>query len=202
MNFLQSKLFAALLGGLLFLLTTAFLIPQGLGVPKPSAHGDEHADAPAPANTQGPSWQFFNPELEQIVTELKTERTSLTTREQQLGELEARLKAERTEIDEATRRIAKMQQEVNRETLRIKEDEVGNLKRLGKLYSTMEPSSAAKIMRELDDTVVVRILTLMKDAEVALILDGFAKMGEVEIKRAARLSENLRLAVGAKGSGK
>ena len=202
MTFIQSKLFAAVLGALLFLLTTAFLIPTGIGGPKPSAHLEEHAEAKAPANTQGPSWQFFNPEMEQVVSELKNERTSLATREQQLGELEARLKAERTEIDEATKRITKMQQDVNRETLRIKEDEVGNLKRLGKLYSTMEPASAAKIMRELDDSVVVKILTLMKDADVALILDGFAKMGDVETKRAARISENLRLAVGQKAGGK
>lgn len=202
MKFIQSKLFAAVLGALLFLLTTAFLIPTGIGGPKPSAHLEEHAEAKAPANTQGPSWQFFNPEMEQVVSELKNERTSLATREQQLGELEARLKAERTEIDEATKRITKMQQDVNRETLRIKEDEVGNLKRLGKLYSTMEPASAAKIMRELDDSVVVKILTLMKDADVALILDGFAKMGDVETKRAARISENLRLAVGQKAGGK
>ncbi len=200
MGFLQSKLFAAILGALMFLLTTAFLIPQGIGKAEPT-EGDSHGEASRPAQTRGPSWTFFNPEMDQIVAELKMEKEAMAGREKQLGELEMRLKADRSELDEATKRITKIQDQCNRDLLRIKDDEAGNLKKLAKMYSSMEPASASKIMRELDDAIVVKIMTLMKDAETGGILDAFAKMGDADTKRAAKISENLRLAVAQKAQG-
>ena len=194
MGFLQSKLFAAILGVLMFLLTTAFLIPQGIGKIEPK-DDDSRAEASHPAQTRGPSWAFFNPEMDQIIAELKMEKETMAGKEKQLGELELRLKADRSELDEATKRITKIQDQCNRDLLRIKDDEVGNLKKLAKMYSSMEPASAARIMRELDDAVVVKIITLMKDADTGVILDAFSRLGEVETKRAAKISENLRLAI-------
>jgi flagellar motility protein MotE (MotC chaperone) len=190
MAFLQSKLFAAILGVLLFLLTTAFLIPKELASNLPRDGRGDH-----PSGTRGPSWTFFNPELDRMIAELQSEKDRVAAKEKQLGELEVRLKAERSELDEATRRIGKLQQEVSRDFLRIKEDEAVNLKKLARMYATMEPASAARIMRELDDTVVVKIMTLMKEGESAPILDTLSKMGEAETRRAAKISENLRLAV-------
>lgn len=82
---------------------------------------------------------------------------------------------------------------LDRDVFRIKEDEAGNLKRLGKMYAAMEPASASKILRELDDAVVVKTLTLMKEPETALILESFSKLGDAETKLAASLAENLRV---------
>ncbi|HXJ73036.1 MAG TPA: hypothetical protein VNM37_09285, partial [Candidatus Dormibacteraeota bacterium] len=73
-----------------------------------------------------------------------------------------------------------------------------NLKRLSKMYASMEPAGAARILRELDDVVVVKILGLMKEAETGLILEAMARLGEPETKRAAALSENLRAAAAQK----
>jgi flagellar motility protein MotE (MotC chaperone) len=201
MAFLKSKLFAAILGGLLFMLTTAFLIPQGIG---PAGAGDgEHGRRPKhPANVRGPSWTFFNPELEQIIAELKMEKETMATKQRQLADWETRLKAERAELDEAAKRIGRIEQVINRDLIRIKEDEAVNLKRLAKMYAAMDPAGAAKILNALDDDVAVKILTLMKEAETALILEAMAKMGEAETKRAAKLSENLRLAVPQKSAAK
>jgi flagellar motility protein MotE (MotC chaperone) len=195
MKFLQSPFFAAILGGILFLLTSAFLTTQGIAT---ATHGDEGAATAAHAITKGPSWNFFNPELDQIIADLKSERDALTTREKQLNELATRLKAERAELDEALKGIKKIQQQVDRDLFRIKEDEAGNLKKLAKMYSTMEPASAAKILRELDDIIVVKILTLVKEPETALILESLSRMGEAETRRVAAISENLRSAISAK----
>lgn len=200
MKMLQSPVVAAILGGLLFLLTSAFLTTKGL---TPIEHVDgEHHEGEEEPSINGPSWTFFNPEMEQIMDELKSERESLATKEKQLAELETRLRAERSELDDELKKIRAIQSKVDRDVLRIKEDEAGNLKKLAKMYATMEPAGAAKIMRELDDVVVVKILTLMKEAETALILEAFARMGEPETKRAALLSENLRAAAAAKTAAK
>jgi len=198
MKFLQSKLFAAILGAMMFLLTTAFLTTSGLN---PVGHA-EGTDEEQYAANKGPSWTFFNPELDQIVAELKAERDALSAKEKQMGELELRLKAERAELDSALGNIKKIQQQVDRDVFRIKEDEVGNLKKLAKMYAAMEPAGAAKILRELDDVIVVKILTLMKEPETAVILESFARLGDAETKRAAGFSESLRSTVSTKTAAK
>lgn len=197
MKFLQSPLFAAVFGGVLFLLTSAFLTTQGLAT---IPYGDEETEGSAHANIKGPSWDFFNPELDQIVADLKSERDTITSREKQLNELATRLKAERAELDDALKGMKKIQEQVDKNLFRIKEDEAGNLKKLAKMYAAMEPASAARILRELDDTIVVKILTLMKEPETALILESLSRLGEAETKRAAAISENLRSAVSTKSS--
>jgi flagellar motility protein MotE (MotC chaperone) len=199
MKFLQSPFFAAVLGGVLFLLTSAFLTTQGIAT---ATHGDEAAEGSAHANTKGPSWDFFNPELDHIIADLKSERDALETREKQLDALATRLKAERAELDEALNSIKKIQQQVDRDVFRIKEEEAGNLKKLAKMYSAMDPASAARILRELDDAIVVKILTLVKEPETALILQSLARMGEAETRRAAGISEHLRANTSAKPSAK
>ena len=184
-------------------MTSAFLTTQGLA-PLPLVEGEHEGGAAEVVSINGPSWTFFNPEMEQIVGELKSERDAVAAKGRQLEELAVRLRAERAELDEELKRMRVIQGKVDRDVLRIREDEAGNLKKLAKMYSTMEPAGAAKIMRELDDVVVVKILTLMKEPEVARVLESFARMGEVETKRAAGFSESLRAAAATRvaGSGK
>jgi len=198
MKFLQSKFFAAILGAMMFLLTTAFLTTSGL---KPVGHADG-ADQEQQVANKGPSWTFFNPELDQVVAELKAERDAMSAKEKQMAELGARLKAERAELDAALNNVKKLQQQVDRDVFRIKEDEAGNLKKLAKMYAVMEPAGAAKILRELDDVIVVKILTLMKEPETAVILESFSRLGDVETKRAAGFSESLRSAASTKTAAK
>jgi flagellar motility protein MotE (MotC chaperone) len=195
MKFLQSPLFAAVLGGVLFLLTSAFLTTQGVAT---ATHADE--EPATHPNLKGASWDFFNPELDQIVADLKTERDTLATREKQLNELATRLKAERAGLDDALKSIKKIQEQVDKNLFRIQSQEEPNLKKLAKMYTAMEPASAARIMRELDDTIVVKILTLVKEPETALILESLSRMGEAETRRAAAISECLRSAVSTKPS--
>lgn len=197
MKILKSKFFAAMFGSVVFLLTTAVLTSSGLTPPHSEGEGAEggHHDV------NGPSWTFFNPELDQIIADLKAEREAVATKEQQLNELAARLKAERAELDEALKSVRTMQQKVDRDVFRIKEDEAGNLKKLAKMYAAMEPTGAARILRELDDVIVVKILSLMKEPESAVILESFARIGEPETKRAGGISESLRAAANPKSGG-
>jgi flagellar motility protein MotE (MotC chaperone) len=193
MKFLQSKLFAAVFGSVLFMLTLAFLTTKGLAT-LPQHERDQQPPSRYAANTEGASWAFFNPEMEQLMTELRSERDALAAKEKQLNELSSRLRTERAELDDALKAIKKLQQQVDRDIYRIKEDEAANLKKLSKMYASMEPAGAAKILRELDDIIVVKILGLMKEAETGLILESMSRLGETETRRAASISENLRAA--------
>jgi flagellar motility protein MotE (MotC chaperone) len=87
-----------------------------------------------------------------------------------------------------------LQSDFDKGVLRVREEESANLKKLAKVYAAMSPDSAAAIFGELDDTAVVKIMVFMKDGETAAILESLAKKGQPQAKRAAELSERLRLA--------
>jgi flagellar motility protein MotE (MotC chaperone) len=140
-----------------------------------------------------PSWEFTNPEAEQMMDELKLQKRALDKREQQVAEAEKRMEAERAEMAKVTNSVAGMQKDFDKVVLRVQEEEITNLKRLAKVYAAMTPDTAAMIFADLDDAAIVKIMIFMKDSETAQVLESFAKKGDAEAKRAAAISERLRL---------
>jgi flagellar motility protein MotE (MotC chaperone) len=143
----------------------------------------------------GPSWDFVNPEADQLIAELELKKKALTKKEEDLNELAARLQAERTELGVVTQSVRQLQKEFDQNVLRVGEEETANLKKLAKVYAAMEPANAATIFQGMDDNSVVKIMVYMKDSEVAGIWEAWAKRNEQQAKRAALLSDRLRLAV-------
>ncbi len=185
MKFLQAPVFAMLLGGLAFLLTTFALIQ------KPLAESAKPRVATEEETEQG-FWERHDPEVDQLLHELKNEKELLAKRAAELKELETRLAAERAELNQVTQRVAEIQQEFDASVIRIKEEEGPNLKKLAKLYMTMSPEAASAIFRELDDEVVVKLFAIMKEDQSAPLLEAMARGGEEQAKRAASLAEALR----------
>ena len=102
--------------------------------------------------TVGPSWEFSNPEADQLVNELKEERKEVADRQQQLNEMAARLDAERAELSQATQSVRLLQNDFDKSITRVQSDETANLKKLAKVYSEMDPQTAARVLGEMDDT--------------------------------------------------
>ena len=138
--------------------------------------------------------QYQSPESDQLVAELKEEKKKLDDREQQLNDLASRLDTERGEISNATLSVQQLQADFDKNVLRIKDEETANLKKLAKVYSAMTPDGAAVILADLDDTTVAKNLVFMKEGDAAAILESFSKKGDAQAKRAAALSERLRVA--------
>ena len=172
--------------------TMVFLQPNKLALASRATPNVE----PASLAPLQPSWEFRNPEMDQALGEIKEERETLRARAQQLNELEARLAAERQEIAVVTQLVTRLQGEIDQMIVHAKDDEVVNLKRLGKVYANMSPEGAAKIIKELEDEQILKILMFMKEAETAPILEnmGAGKGQGPNAKRAALLSDRLRLA--------
>jgi len=150
------------------------------------------------AAVHGPSWDFTNPELDQLITELKSEKGAVALRQQQLDELAARLNTERQEVAAATLALRQLQDNFDKSVVRVQEAEVPNLKRDAKIYAGMTPDTAATVMSQLDDSVMVKILLYMKESETAAILEILAKKGPAEAKRAAVISDHVRLSIAQK----
>ncbi len=192
----QSKLATAILGALLFLGTMAVQISTALST------------TVAPASTATPTgyrpsseaiaWDFTNPEVEQMIDELRRERAQVKARAQELAELELRITTDRTELDTLIANVRKLQAEFDASILRVQQEESANLKKLAKVYANMEPANAIGILKELDDYSLVKILLFMKEQETAPILENLAKLGPGDARRAAGLSESLRTATVAK----
>jgi flagellar motility protein MotE (MotC chaperone) len=186
---LTSPLVTALLGVAMYLgATVAFWKMPPL--PPPVARGP----AEPVAKLNGPSWEFTNPEADQLVAELKAEKEALKKKEQDLNDLAARLQSERAELNIVTQSVHQLQMDFDQNVLRISEEETANLKKLAKVYADMDPANAAKIFQEMDDTAVIKIMVFMKDTETAGIWEAMAKGSQADAKRAAMLSDRLRLA--------
>jgi flagellar motility protein MotE (MotC chaperone) len=181
---IQSGGFSMFLGGILYLVTTAVLWPKRVETPHIEAHAPG-GEAPV---------AFVNPEMDELMAELRVQREALASRESQLKAWEARLQAERSELTIVTQMVSRAQSEFDKSVLKIRADETANLKRLAKTYADMSPQAATSILKNQDDQVFAKVLTLMKEPEVAGILEQLAKLGEPEAKRAALLAERLRLA--------
>lgn len=191
MKFLQSPIVAMLVGGLSFLLTMFALVEKPL---KASARPVEHTEEEKVAGF----WERHDPEVDQLLKEIKDEKAALEKRAAELRELETRLAAERAEINQITQRVAQLQVEFDQNLVRVKEEEIPNLKKLAKMYTAMSPEGASAIMRELDDLVVVKVMSFMKEDQSAPLLDAMAMEGETQAKRAAAIAEALRKTIAEK----
>ncbi len=222
---LQSKWLAAALGGVVFLAIAAGLALRAAKslAPPPVAH--EPSEPVEPKSSEpAASWGFTNPEIEELVRDLREEKGALAKRREQMLELEVRLRAERDELNalkkevkqlqdefdrtvaktqaELAQTVSKVQDDMDKTIARVQDEEVANLKKLAKTYAVMDPVSAAAIMREMGDAVVVKIMLFMKETETAPILETLARPNEQAAKRAALISERLRLSVSRKAADK
>ncbi len=190
MKALQSNWIVLGLLGMLTYLGTTFALMQGLDLKPPA---EEEADPAHIVNTTGPSWEFNNPELDQLVADLRREREHLGEREKQLDELAARLQAEKAEISRATNAVLQLQRDFDQNVTKLKEEEQANLKKLAKLYNTMTPEGAVLVMKELPDDTLVKMFAIMKEAEIAPLLELLSKPTANDAKRVALLTDRYRL---------
>jgi len=183
---LTSPWITALVGAVVYLTSTALLWQT----PKPPPV----VKTGPVTKLVGPSWEFSNPEADELVAELKAEKTAVAAREQQLNDMAVRLQAEQSELGQVTQSVRLLQTDFDNSVIHVKADETANLKKLAKVYSEMAPETAATILAEMGDVAIVKIMLFMKDPETSAILEALAKKGQAEAHRTALISERLRLA--------
>lgn len=184
---LKSPWVLAAVGMVSYLLTTGLVLWLNRDVMVPEV------EAPVEEPRGRPSWEFHNPEVDQLIQELRRERETIAARQAQLDELSARLQAEKQEIAQVLQRVEQMQKQLDATLVRISTDEGSKLKKMARTYATMAPETAARVFKEMDDKSVVRIMAFMKETETAQVFEALAKLGEPQARRVADLSDQLRL---------
>jgi flagellar motility protein MotE (MotC chaperone) len=175
-----------LVGGLSFFLTMFLVLKMA------NFSGAKLPSAEPMAADDNPSWRFHNPEFEQWVAQVKDERAALASREEQLKEWEQRLQAESREISTVTQSVTKLQKDFDLRVVQFKDDEVANIKKQIKVLSDMSPDGAAAMLDGFSDNDAVKLLFTMKPDVSAPILDAMSKLGAVQSKRAASLTQKLQ----------
>lgn len=114
-------------------------------------------------------WDFWTIEMENLASELTDAKSRLRDREGELDKRSARLAAEKQELERVRVEIEGMRREIDDRVIAIRADEAKNLRSLAQTYSNLTPKGAVAIIREMDDTTVVKILYLMKPDTVGPI---------------------------------
>ena len=160
--------------------------------------------ATADARRPAAPWGFWTIEIENLASELKDERARLKQQAEQLGLREARFVAERQELDKVRAEVESLRHQISGRIVEIQESESKNLRTLSQTYAGVSPRAAVAIFRDLDDDTVVKILHLMKSESVAPIFEEMSRQAATDpplAKRAAQLSEKLRVASAAHAPG-
>lgn len=193
---LQSSWMVALVGGLLYLGTTALLLrPSHLE----GMHQAGAQKALKHSPNDDPSWLFRNPEFDQMLEEIRREKEAVALKRQELQDLQARLAAERQELLSITQAVHQLQVEFDRNVIRLSSQEVENAKRQVKVLTTMTPVAAAGLLAEMPDDDVVKLLMIMKPDEASPLLEAISATSG-GTKRAATLTDKMRRVMPAASS--
>jgi len=141
-------------------------------------------------------WNFWTIEIENLANELKGERERMRQQAEQLDRREAQLTAERLELSKVRTEIEGLRQEIATKVVEINADEVKNIRGLAQTYTNLTPRAAVAIIKEMDDLLVVKILSMMKSDVVAPIFEEMSRAAGTDVslaRRAALLSDRLRL---------
>lgn len=158
---------------------------------------------PKPTEEKKKGWDFWTIEIENLSNELKEEKQRMKKQAEALDQRAARLAAEEKEFAKLRADVEGLRRQIADRVIEISADEAKNIRSLAQTYTSLSPRAAVAIIRELDDTTAVKILSLMKAEKVAPIFEELSKTAAADgplARRAALLSEKLRLMKAAKAA--
>ncbi len=153
-----------------------------------------HVKSP-PVDLKEKGWDFWTIEIENLSAELKGERDRLRQQQDLLDRRAAQLANESKELAKVRTEIELVRKNISEKIVEISADDAKNIATLAKTYSNLTPKAAVAIIRDLDDTTAVKILSLMKVDVVSPIFEEMSRTAGADgplSKRVAMLSEKMR----------
>lgn len=147
----------------------------GAQAPNPPA---DHATPPPEASSPAPSGapgQGFTPTEVELLQRLQERREQLDNRARELDQREAMLTAAETRFDQKITELQNLKKEIQGLLTQANAEQQAQLDSLVKIYETMKPADAAKIFNNLENDVLLNVISRMKEAKVAPV---FAAMDE------------------------
>lgn len=156
--------------------------------PKPSSAKTQEIDSrkqSSPPAQIPPSAPATLPTLSDMATRLEQREAELRKREEAVRQKEEYLSKLEQETEKKLKELIGIQKEIQAYRAEKEEAQNGKIRSLAKIYGTMKPKEAAKLLENLDDQLVVSVISTMTPDEAGNIL------GNMDIKKAAKISESL-----------
>ncbi len=132
-------------------------------------------------------------ELSQFQSELQDKQSNLMEIDESLVRRESLLKGERDRLDAERKRLEAMQKQIEDRLVKIAETETTGFQTQADLFSKMKIDEVINLMRKFEDRDNIRLLTLIKPAKTAKIIETWSKKFPDDRNRVARLSEQMRI---------
>lgn len=120
-----------------------------------------------------------------VMSHLQQKELELKRKEQLLQEREDYLVRMKQEVEQKLKELIEIQKEIKAYRTEKEENKNAQIRSLSKIYGSMKPKEAAKLLENLNDPLVVSIIATMNAAEAANIL------ANMDIKKAAKISQSL-----------
>jgi flagellar motility protein MotE (MotC chaperone) len=162
-------------------------------IPEVIAGEEKPGDAAAPKNAsyayaqteKNPKSNAASSSVSDSLSALQQRELELQKREDLLRDKEERLGKIEKEVEQKVKDLLALQKEIQAAKAEKLDSQGTKVKSLAKIYGTMKPKEAAKLMENLDEKLVMNIIATMTPDEAASILSL------MDVKKAAKISEAL-----------
>ncbi|MGE0254100.1 MAG: MotE family protein [Alphaproteobacteria bacterium] len=169
--------------------------------PAIAASATTQAAPPAPAAEKRRAAEPFTPEEVQVLSELARRRELLEARERELAVRESLLKATEERLGQRVGELERLKVEVGTLVRQYGEQEEAELKSVVKIYESMKPREAARILGELETRTLLAIMERMKERGAAPILAAMDPQRARELTTELARKREVDLATGATPGG-
>lgn len=142
-------------------------------------------------------WDWWTVEMENLTSDLKEQKALLAKQADELELRRQRVIADEKQLAKVRAELQAMQKDISDRVVEMSADEAVNLRKLSQVYANLTPAAVVAIIREMDDTTAVKILSLMKPDVIGPIFEQMSQAAETDgaplARRAAILSEKIRL---------
>jgi flagellar motility protein MotE (MotC chaperone) len=157
---------------------------------KPKAAAEKDKPAQQENNSSNPLEKLARtgkqgPATADAISFLQQKEADIQRREELLKEKEEHLSKVEKEVEQKVKDLLAIQKEIQASRSEKQESQNTKVRSLAKIYGTMKPKEAAKLFENLDDKLVMGIISTMTPDEAAAIL------ALMDVKKAAKISEAL-----------
>ncbi len=148
-------------------------------------------------------WDFKVQEFDRMLQLIADSKDYLKKKKKELQDTEKHLKEEKENLLRLKKDIESLQKELNDKIITVQQSEQKNIKTLADTYTNMEPEAVVNLFQDMDDHLIVKIISFMPPDALGPILQVMSnqkdKQGQSLSKRAAQLIEFLRLSQARSG---
>lgn len=213
LKFLESKFFAPVMAVVVYAITMLVLL-QGIlsdviKLPTASAKEKEpeittlfpeekeipetvYEPAYLEKNHNGKSWEFENPDMSTLVTELKKEKEKLSTRSVILEQLEDQILEEMKNLKSLRNEIEVLKNEFNANLFDYTDVQVKQLKNTAEIIRELDRDKAVSLIMVMHPAEATRLMGFFRTDETADLLEHMSGKGQSGLQLAAKISSGLR----------